>query len=269
MNASKRDAGIGTLPCGTVHPGCPAFFCVGETGELVPRKRPGHATGMCAGSVVEWRQYKDRSVLTVIPPIRQSQASGDKLKPPLFLPICFFIIVGVLNPEVSSEQSHDDIHFSRKASSDAKRQSHDSPDGQLRAAVIGAGKKGSESRVEIRTASGKLIAQASYVSSDGEHGKSVVKADWTPDSRFFVWSMENTGGHSPWHWPTSYFSRKRNRVLSLDDAVGAITDPQFTLRPPDVIQTRRKCGADIKGVSVTVSLGALRPAKRSKVAGTR
>ena len=80
-----------------------------------------------------------------------------------------------------------------------------------------------ESRVELRTEEGRVLAKRDYTSEDGEHGYGVTKATWTPDSQFFVYSLESSGGHSAWHAPVQFFSREHDKVVGLDDAVAAPT----------------------------------------------
>src|SRR5262245_23420284 len=61
-----------------------------------------------------------------------------------------------------------------------------------------------ESSCEFRSASGKILARKSYASADGEHGYGVIKAAWTPDSQFFVYSLASSGGHQAWHSPVKF-----------------------------------------------------------------
>ena len=110
-----------------------------------------------------------------------------------------------------------------------------SPDGLFVAIVTSSHKPQAtaESKVELHTSSGKLVAQRNYSSDDGEHGYGVTKAEWTPDSRYFVFSLESSGGHQPWHSPVQYFSRKDDSFLSLDDALNnAVMNPQFVIEAP-------------------------------------
>lgn len=60
-----------------------------------------------------------------------------------------------------------------------------------------------------------------------------------------MYQADESGGHSPWHHPTFFFSRKRRQFYSLDDALyaltkgaggGAITDG-FRLRAPCTVVT--------------------------------
>jgi hypothetical protein len=113
-----------------------------------------------------------------------------------------------------------------------------SPDRSLVAIVTYFQKGGApgESKVELRTRSGQELAQWSYLSDDGEHGYGVAKMQWTPDSQFFVYSLESSGGHQPWHSPVQYFSRKGTRFLSLDNALGgAVMNPDFGVAAPDEV----------------------------------
>jgi len=56
--------------------------------------------------------------------------------------------------------------------------------------------------------------------------------------RYFVYSLESSGGHSAWHSPVQYFSRARNKIVSLDDALNdAVMNPQFLLSAPDNVTT--------------------------------
>jgi hypothetical protein len=116
-----------------------------------------------------------------------------------------------------------------------------SPDGRLRAEIVSVGKRGyeeAESRVIIRQSGGKVIFKKSFASPDGEHGFGVDRAAWTPDAQFFVFSGGSSGGHQPWHWPTYIYSRREKKLYLLDDTIGPITTGEFSLKAPDVLETR-------------------------------
>jgi hypothetical protein len=112
-----------------------------------------------------------------------------------------------------------------------------SPDGKLIARVIDVNRV-HESRVEIHGSKGELLLRQDYSSSDMEHGQAIIKAAWTPDGEFFVFSMENTGGHSPLARPTFFYSRKQNRIFDLDQTVGYITESDFELQAPNWVVTK-------------------------------
>jgi len=136
----------------------------------------------------------------------------------------------------------------------AGSRSYRSPDGSLVANVVAANKS-HESRVEIRQKDGTLLAAEDYSSPDGEHGRAVCHAGWTPDSQFFVFSAQNTGGHAPWARPTFFYSRKLNKVIGLDKLIGAVTECAFVVGAPDWLETKTiKPGGALKGVAVKVSL---------------
>jgi hypothetical protein len=115
----------------------------------------------------------------------------------------------------------------------------DSPDHQLRACIIEVGKFPpplNESRVDIRDTSGKQVASRNFGSPKGDQGRSVVHSAWTPDSSFFVFSTQSSGGHSPWHWNTYFYSRKKNKFALLDDTIGPVIKPNFTVKAPDIVE---------------------------------
>src|SRR5207248_11363542 len=117
-------------------------------------------------------------------------------------------------------------------------QKFSSPDGKIVAFVRSrkAPEATSESRVELRSQNGRVLARRNYGSEDGEHGYGVTKAAWTPDSQFFVYSLESSGGHQSWHTPVQFFWRSENKIISLDDALeDAVTNPQFLLSAPDCL----------------------------------
>ena len=118
-----------------------------------------------------------------------------------------------------------------------------SPDEQLQAVVTPTYKheRGfNENRIEIRSANGKRIAVNDHSSGDHEHGYGVIFAAWTPDSRFFVYSVASSGGHSAWHFPTHVFVRDRNRFFNLDEAVDhPFVTPNFILSAPNKFHSER------------------------------
>lgn len=135
--------------------------------------------------------------------------------------------------------------------------SYRSPDGSLVAKVVAANKS-HETRVEIRQKGGRLLVAEDYSSPDGEHGQAVCHAAWTPDSQFFVFSTQNTGGHAPWARPTFFYSRKLNKVIGLDKLIGAVSECAFVVRAPDWLETKTvKPGEELEGVAVKVKLSDL------------
>ena len=82
---------------------------------------------------------------------------------------------------------------------------------------------------------GKQLAVHDFSSADGEHGYGVDVARWTPDSRFFVCLMSNSGGHSPLYSPVVFWSRKTNRLHELDAYTG---DRLFAIIAPDRVRVK-------------------------------
>jgi len=126
------------------------------------------------------------------------------------------------------------------------RRVYRSPNRTLMAAVVSLQQLhsygDSPSRVEIRGAGRRLLAVKDHSELSGQ-GYTVEKAAWTADSRFFVYIVTNSGGHSPWHHPMFFYSRKRHHIYSLDDALrslghgdGSITGG-MELRSPSTVLT--------------------------------
>jgi hypothetical protein len=121
-----------------------------------------------------------------------------------------------------------------------KRRVYLSPDRQMRAVVIAVaprpGGHRTESRIEIHKADRTLANTVDYSSADGTHGFAVIKAHWTPDSQFFVYSMASSGGHQPWHSPTYFYSRKINKTQGIEQTLGKpVLSPDFALEAPATV----------------------------------
>lgn len=149
-----------------------------------------------------------------------------------------------------------------------KGQRYVSPDGTVSVSVIPVGKsapKQSESLIEFRRNGGRLLCGIDYSSSDGEHGFGIVKGAWTPDSRYFVFSLASSGGHQSWHAPTQFYSRKTQAIRTLDDYLdgAGISNPDFSLEPPDTLHTEVWEGKDVPASVQLDSIGksSLRRAK--------
>jgi hypothetical protein len=115
-----------------------------------------------------------------------------------------------------------------------------------------------ESKVEIRKINGKLLLRKDFNSPDGEHGYEVVNAAWTPDSQFFVFALTSSGGHQPWRFPTYFYCRKHGKLRSLEDYLGAVTEPTFGTSVPDFIRIKvlgTRTYQESEGEIVEVSLG--------------
>ena len=147
-----------------------------------------------------------------------------------------------------------------------ERQVYPSPDGRFTAEIVEVARstRGTgESKVLLRSAKGKIMCSRSYASKDGEHGFGVEEAAWTPDSKFFVYSLLNSGGRQPWHAPIDFISVQDFKVRSLDGYTGPIMNPRFEISPPDVVhgigQSRSKPGGES---NFAVSLSAVVEVKK-------
>jgi len=108
-------------------------------------------------------------------------------------------------------------------------QTYTSPDRAISADVVIAGPTDCESKVAIRDHQ-RVLVEVSYVSADHDHGHCVIAAKWSRDSQFFVYSMENAGGHQGWHDDIMVFSRAKGQLLSLDHiSPDPITSVEFRL----------------------------------------
>src|SRR5271157_1846256 len=107
------------------------------------------------------------------------------------------------------------------ATQEKKRRQYTAPDGGVRVVVVPVSKEAGhpeyESRIEFKSSDGKIACALDYSSEDNEHGFGVAKAEWTPDSQYFVFSLTSSGGHQAWHAPTQFLSRKDGTVRTLDD----------------------------------------------------
>jgi hypothetical protein len=145
------------------------------------------------------------------------------------------------------------ISFSASAQ---KAETFVSPDGSLRAEIQSVRKKAggaAESKIEILSKDGKRVWIVKYTSSDGEHGFGVVKAAWTPDSQYFVYSLASSGGHEPERSPIFFYDRKVERVRSFDEEVGVVINADFSLSTPDFLEAVIRDNGESKNVKVALS----------------
>jgi hypothetical protein len=137
-----------------------------------------------------------------------------------------------------------------------------SPDRSLRAVVLPVGLElhatpDIESRVAIRANDAKLLTSKDHASPRGADGFYVVRAKWSPDSQFFVYSMSSSGGHSPLLFPTWVYSRQKNLFVSFSELIGGrpTLSEDFSFSGPHTVKatTWDKAGSD-KHVPVVVDL---------------
>ena len=109
--------------------------------------------------------------------------------------------------------------------------------GGERVVILAVGETG-ESRGEFYNSGRDKLCSADYSSADGDHGYVVAKAEWTPDQRYFVYSLESSGGHSVMSTPTQFFSLPDQSLCSLDSYAGElpIEFADFGLSQPNTVE---------------------------------
>ncbi len=126
-----------------------------------------------------------------------------------------------------------------------------SPDGVLKAEVTAAGERErpeSESRVVVSLKDGSFLAKRDLMSADHEHGYGVVQAQWTPDSQYFVFCIDSSGGHSPMQTPVLFYSRKLSKFFVLDDLLReSVGFAHFKLAAPDNVSVTLNSGKKWSG----------------------
>ena len=84
------------------------------------------------------------------------------------------------------------------------------------------------SLVQIRDAYGHVVAKTTF----GD--RIVVRAQWSPDSRYCVFTTANAQGHSPWHQHSYVFCRSDRSFRYMNEVVGSIIDHDFTFDRPAI-----------------------------------
>src|SRR4051794_14641802 len=125
---------------------------------------------------------------------------------------------------------------------DVKPVIHPSPDKALRASVMAVdvslyATPDMESRVVIRNTKGDTLTSKDFSSPRGMNGYYVVNAKWSPDSKFFVFSLSSSGGHSPWSFPIWVYGQKRNFFASVSTMIQGkpTVSPDFTFTAPHTL----------------------------------
>ena len=102
------------------------------------------------------------------------------------------------------------------------------------------------------------LTSKDYSSPRGANGYYVHAAKWSPDSRFFVFSLVSSGGHSPWSYPMMVYSRQQNRFAKFSDMIDGrpTLSGDFSFSGPHTVTatTWKQPGALDDGVTVTVDL---------------
>ncbi|MGP0091956.1 MAG: hypothetical protein ACLPKB_18670 [Xanthobacteraceae bacterium] len=115
-----------------------------------------------------------------------------------------------------------------------------------------------ESRVVIRSSTGDTVTSKDYSSPRGMNGYYVYRAQWSPDSQYFVYSMISSGGHSPWSFPIMVFGRKSSLIAKFSDMIDGkpTLSGDFNFSGPHTVTatTWRQSGSLDDRVPITIDL---------------
>jgi hypothetical protein len=141
----------------------------------------------------------------------------------------------------------------------------DSPDGKTHALVYPDdislyATPDMESRVVFRSSAGDTLTSQDLSSARGTDGYYVAAAQWSPDSKYFVFSLISSGGHSPWSFPMKVYSVKKNQIANFSDMIGGgpTIAQQFQFSGPHTVvaDTWKEAGDLTDKVPVSVDLDA-------------
>ncbi len=134
-----------------------------------------------------------------------------------------------------------------------------SPDGTLVAEILSRIAQFTEDTVKIVSREFGSHAEFSMTSQSGANGRNVLKAQWSPDSKFFVFSTFSPGGHSGWNFRTFIYSVYANKFVSVDEKVRPVINQDFQLIPPHTLQveTLNPLGIDFPSFKRTIDLVTL------------
>lgn len=74
--------------------------------------------------------------------------------------------------------------------------------------------------------------------------------EWSPDSKFLLFTTTSWGGHSPWYTPAFLFCVADKSFRNVDAAIGSVVGGEFQFEPPDIaillVQKGDKPEEDVK-----------------------
>jgi hypothetical protein len=65
-------------------------------------------------------------------------------------------------------------------------------------------------------------------------GRIITQIEWSPDSKFLLFTTADSSGHSPWHAAAFLFCATDNSFRDVDAAIGNVTSPKFRFESPDI-----------------------------------
>src|SRR6266498_1946805 len=134
-----------------------------------------------------------------------------------------------------------------------------SPDGRFMAQILSKRAEFSGDTVTVTSRQSGARSEFRRTSEGGGNGRHVLKSEWSPDSKFFVFSTSSSGGHSVWNAKTFVYSVDANKFISVDEKVRSVTDEDFQLLPPHTLQveTLNASGIDYPSMKRTIDLATL------------
>jgi len=137
-----------------------------------------------------------------------------------------------------------------------------SPDKTL-TATVSALNENNESRLVIRNSSNKVLLTKNFSSKDTNHGSAIMRAAWSPDSKFFYFTMESSGGHQPWKVSSEFYSRAINQLFDLDEYLQPMGSINFSIQAPDIVTafmwTKNLNGAYENILPITFHISDIKP----------
>jgi hypothetical protein len=100
-------------------------------------------------------------------------------------------------------------------------------------------------RAELQTRT--LVARHDF------RGRGISHIEWSPDSKFLLFTTESSGGHQPWHAAAFLFCASDNSFRDVEPAIGTVVSRNFRFEPPDVAIMMVKKG-DEREAEVKVTL---------------
>ena len=136
-----------------------------------------------------------------------------------------------------------------------------SPDQKLIAQIHSTTNQFAEDTVEILSPELGTLLSFPMRSAAGGNGRYVLRIEWTADSKFLVFSTFSSGAHSSWNFKTFVYSRPLNQVLSIDELLRPVVDPNFVLPSQDKLEvkTLNVKGIDAEPIKLSIDLNTLLP----------
>lgn len=128
-----------------------------------------------------------------------------------------------------------------------------SPDGRFTVQI--QSETNNEIYATVQDKAGNQLAEINLMSQTTNNGRTLAKAAWSKDSRFFVFTTESSGGHSPWHYSTFYFSRASETFRNFDERSGlSVAADSFVIDAADILHFQKYNFSTMSPVPASISL---------------